>query len=128
MDKPEVFTQFNPPPYEGAPMGGECLVEAEGYIPAEKQIQSMFLAGERLVAGRREEYDFGPDEKIPDEIDIRTRRPNYDMADASQDLIEANARLDAEEARLAEEKAAKEKAALAADKEGKNKKVDDGNS
>lgn len=84
---PEVFTQFNPPPYEGAVMGGPTLVEPEGYIPAEKQIANMLLAGERLIAGRREAYDFGPDDDVPDDIDIRTRRPGYDMADGTQDML-----------------------------------------
>lgn len=90
---PEVFDQFNPPPYEGAVMGGETLVEPEGYVPAEKQIENMLLAGERLIAGRRESYDFGPDENVPDDIDIRARRPNYDLADATQDMLEIEGRL-----------------------------------
>lgn len=94
---PEVFDQFNPPPYDGAKMGGESLVEPEGYIPAEKQIANMLLAGERLIAGRREAYDFGPDEDVPDDIDIRTRRPGYDMADGTQDLLLVAQRLKEQE-------------------------------
>lgn len=82
---PKVYTQFDPPPYEGAEMGGPCLVEADGYIPAERQIQNMLLAGERLIAGRREEYDFGPDEAVNMDMPIPHRAPGYDMADASQD-------------------------------------------
>jgi len=118
---PEVFDQFNPPPYDGAVMGGETLVESEGYIPAERQIENMLIAGERLVAGRKEAnaYDYAPGDPIEGEIDIRTRRPNYDMADASQDLMEVNAR-------LASQKEAADKAKKEAEEKAKEEPKKDG--
>lgn len=99
----KVYTQFDPPPYDGATMGGESLVETAGYIPAEVQINSMLQAGERLQAGRREAYDFGADDDIPEDYIDPTRSPNYDLADASVDARNVASRIREQQTKIAEE-------------------------
>lgn len=66
------------------PNSGKTKVETAGYIPADQQIKSLLDAGQRLVDYRRG-YDFAAGQKDNGFIDP-TRSPNYDMADASQDL------------------------------------------
>lgn len=74
---------------------GEYLVEKGSYIPAKQQIENLMLAGSRLEAYRREMYDLGPDDEDDGRTDP-TRRPNYDLADAHQDLVDAEARIKAQ--------------------------------
>jgi len=57
--------------------------ESAGYIPPKIQIENMILAGKRLDDARKEQYDFGPDDKIDENFVDPTRNPNFDMADAS---------------------------------------------
>lgn len=69
--------------FAGEKNDGKIIVETAGYIPAEKQIQNLMLAGQRLAAYRAEQYDY-PDGKI--DINARpdpTRRKDFDYADAS---------------------------------------------
>lgn len=69
------------------------LVETAGYIPAEEQIMQMISAGVRLGEYREEAYDFGPDEEVDLGAMDPTRRPGFDLADASSGLQAAAERL-----------------------------------
>ena len=77
--------------------GGEKLVEAAGYIPAEVQIRTMIDAGMRLSENRKELYDY--EGEIDDNVDLGqidydfTRSPNVDFADVSQAKLRNDARL-----------------------------------
>ena len=46
------------------------------------------LAGQRLDIARREMYDFGDESEIDEDLYDPTRSNNYDLSDASQDLLE----------------------------------------
>ena len=83
---------------------GKTLVERAGYISAQKRIENMILAGQRLVDYRKSQFDFEGD-KIDFDFDDPTRNPNFDMADASQLKYQA-------EANLAESRARAKKAEL----------------
>lgn len=67
---------------------GKSIVESAGYIPAQKRIENMILAGQRLVDSRKEQYDF--DGEVDEDYTDPSRSPNFDMADASmmQNAIE----------------------------------------
>lgn len=62
---------------------GELKTERAGYIPAQKRIENLMLAGQRLVSSRKEMYDF-PDGKIDEFYDDPTRKKNFDLAEAFQ--------------------------------------------
>ena len=85
--------------------GGEEIVDAAGYVPAEQQILTMINAGIRLDENRKEMYDYegqvGPDTEFGDIGYDITRSPNIDPADISQLSLRLNARL-AEQAKAAE--------------------------
>ena len=67
---------------------GEKLVETAGYIPAQKRIENLMLAGQRLVASRQALYDCQGGEEFDDTIPFDpTRDPGYDLADAAQDSL-----------------------------------------
>ena len=74
---------------------GITLVERAGYIPAQQRIENLMLAGQRLVQARKELYDF-PDGKIDHNFSDPTRSKNYDLADAFQDGLKVEARLNAQ--------------------------------
>lgn len=79
------FTQYSRPKPTPEINSGEIIVEKSGYISAQKQIEALIDAGERLNASRLELYDY-PD-GLPDGDDGQitvTRNANFDMADASQ--------------------------------------------
>jgi len=59
------------------------IVETAGYRSAEVQISEMLMAGQRLVDYRKQRYEFGGDEVVPADYHDPTRRPGFDMADAS---------------------------------------------
>ena len=88
--------------------GGEEIVDAAGYVPAEQQILIMINAGIRLDENRREMYDYegqvGPDTEFGDIGYDITRSPNIDPADISQLSLHVNSRL-AEQAAAAEKTA-----------------------
>lgn len=72
--------------HKGETNSGELIVETAGYIPPKKQIEGFMLAGVRLREARAEQYDFKPGE--PDNgFNDPTRNVGYDLADASQDLM-----------------------------------------
>jgi hypothetical protein len=60
---------------------GEILVERAGYVPLHKKVRQLVEAGRRLQE-YREGYDFD-DDNIDEDYYPETRRPGYDMADAS---------------------------------------------
>lgn len=62
---------------------GDAIVETAGYRSAEVQISEMLNAGQRLVDYRKQRYEFGGDEVVPPDYEDPTRRPGFDMADAS---------------------------------------------
>ena len=62
--------------------------EQSGYVSPQKQIENMMLAGQRLDIARREMYDFGDESEIDEDLYDPTRSNNYDLSDASQDLLE----------------------------------------
>lgn len=77
-------TKYKLDKHPGEPGGGEKLVESQGYIPAEVQIEQLISAGKRLGEYRDEMYDFGADEEVPDDFSDPTRSSNFDLADASR--------------------------------------------
>lgn len=97
------------------PGGGRRLVETAGYIPAQRQITDMIMAGARLDQYRKGQYDYEhPDHDDGFTIDP-TRSPNFDLADAyqlgkeaSRKLAETKAKADADaKAKLESEAQAK---------------------
>jgi conjugal transfer/entry exclusion protein len=78
-----------------------------GYIRAKDRIENMLFAGERLLAARASYYDFEGD-KIDDNIDIRTRSKSYDMAEATQDMLEVQSNIE-EKKKVRQEKKKNEK-------------------
>lgn len=100
----EVFTQMDPFIEPGEINEGPELVEKSGYIPAEEQIGAMLRAGERLGEFRREAYDFGDKEDIPDDYVDPTRSPGFDLADASALQRDIAARIATKQADKVEDK------------------------
>lgn len=84
--------------------------ETAGYRPAEVIIGEMIMAGQRLVDYRKQRYEFGADEKVPEGYYDPTRAPGVDMATLSQIGRSLNAKMaaDAEAARLAAKEKEKE--------------------
>lgn len=74
------FTHKSSPPEKNS---GITIVERAGYISAQKRIENMILAGQRLVEYRKQQFDFDGNE-IDEDFQDPTRNPNFDMADASQ--------------------------------------------
>ena len=72
--------------------GHVSKTESAGYIPPKKIIEQMIMAGLRLKSFREDQFDLqggqDDDEVEPDP----TRRPGFDMADASQIAHELNYR------------------------------------
>lgn len=66
---------------------GEMITETSGYRTTEQIIEEMILAGSRLDQSRRDQYDFERYEDIDEDYEDPTRRKDYDLAEASQDLI-----------------------------------------
>jgi hypothetical protein len=85
-------TEFDHPIFPGEKGGGGVsMVEMAGYIPADVQITDMINAGARLSYARAQQYDFADGEEDDGSFIDPTRRPDFDLADASslQDLAEA---------------------------------------
>lgn len=70
---------------------GEKLVETAGYMTAQQRIEAIMNAGQRLESWRKEQFDFS--DKIDENFFDPTRRKNYDLADAFQDKLSADANL-----------------------------------
>lgn len=88
---PYKENRFKTPPEENS---GKTLVETAGYMSAQKRIENMILAGQRLVDYRKSQFDF-PEGEIDESFEDPTRSPNFDLADASQIQIQAEASLKA---------------------------------
>lgn len=71
---------------------GKTSVDRAGYISAQKRIENIMFAGQRLVQSRREMFDFEGDKFDPSFSDP-TRNRNYDLADAFQDNLITQERL-----------------------------------
>ena len=74
-------------------MSNESLVETAGYIPAQVRIENLINAGQRLQESRANEYDLQDGIESDDFVPDPTRQRNYDLADATQDLADANERI-----------------------------------
>jgi len=73
------------------------LVETHGYIPAQKRIENLIAAGQRLSAARGDFFDF-PDGEVEEDAWDPTRSKNYDLADGTQQMLAVELRL--KEARI----------------------------
>lgn len=62
---------------------GKSAVERNGYRSAKQQIEALIFAGKRLEQYRAHAYEFGADDKVPDDYIDPTRRPNFDLSDAT---------------------------------------------
>lgn len=79
----EFNTKYSRPKKIPEKNSGERRVETAGYISAQKRIENMIQAGQRLKDYRSEQFDFVNEE--PDEsYDDPTRKKNFDMAEAFQ--------------------------------------------
>lgn len=77
-------TPYNRPPSDAESNSGELLVERVGYISAQKRIENMILAGQRLKDFRSEQFDFPDENSIQYDFDDPTRSKGFDLADATQ--------------------------------------------
>lgn len=110
------ITRRNYKPDKGQRLDKTKHVEIGSYIPPKKQIESFIQAGIRLKESRAEAYDFPDEESIDDSYVDPTRRPGFDLADASSIMSEKRAkftkasaeRKTAEEASKEEKKPAEE--------------------
>jgi len=107
---------------------GPSRVEKAGYIPANIKIQSLMSAGKRLVESRAEQYDFLDDKSVDHDFYDPTRRPGFDMADASimENALEARieARIQAEKLKAIEKDKEESKKALQAKTQDKDVKAE----
>jgi hypothetical protein len=85
------------------------LIETQGYISAQKRIENLINAGQRLLIAREEMYDF-PDGEIDEEAWDPTRSKNYDLADGTQQMLAVEQRLKAAKIRQKELKIELQKA------------------
>lgn len=88
------YTHKSDPPEKNS---GISPVEKVGYIPAQKRIENLILAGQRLIESRKNQFDFIGNE-IDEEFYDPTRDPNFDMADASQLAFSVDSRLKVQKA------------------------------
>lgn len=64
---------------------GQVLVDRVGYVPAQKRIEDLMYAGQKLRDFRAQQFDY-QDVKDDDGFTIDpTRSSSYDIADAFQD-------------------------------------------
>lgn len=90
---PEVFDNFNRPKKALLDWTKQVSkVEKAGYVSSQKRIEQLIVAGKRLVVARDEMYDTIKEVDI-DAVEIDpTRRPGYDISDASMALQSIAAR------------------------------------
>jgi len=89
----KLWTQWRRPEKTPEVMSSETLTESAGYIPPKVQIENLLEAGKRLVEYRKEQYDFPDDTSVDESLEDPTRRPGYDLADASVQLQNIQQRL-----------------------------------
>jgi len=80
----KLFTHWRRPPSHPEVMDPLTITESAGYVPSKVQIENLIEAGRRLVAYRKEQYDFPNNEDVDDSYEDPTRGPGYDLADASR--------------------------------------------
>jgi len=102
----KIFDFQNLPPADPEKNDGELVVEIGSYIPAKQQIESFIQSGKNLQAARQGRYDF--EGEVDEDFTDPTRSPGFDMADASQLLLQAEANI-SEARRIAEANAKAEK-------------------
>jgi hypothetical protein len=85
MTTPNFYRRWDRPPRNGEVNNGDSLVESAGYIPEKKRIESILLAGKKLLQARQDRFDFPDGDGNFDDLDP-TRSGDYDLADASMDL------------------------------------------
>ena len=85
------YGQASLPPKQPEINSGEYLLEEDGYLPLEHQLLRLQAAGQRLRQFRVEAFDFANGE-VEDGYEDPTRRPNFDMADASEILADIERR------------------------------------
>lgn len=78
---------------------GECITETAGYVTAQQRIETMILAGQRLVDYRKHQFDFQPEEQIDESFEDPTRLKNLDPAEATQLQYSSEARIKASQKR-----------------------------
>lgn len=84
----------------GEKMDEHSLVETAGYVPTEKKIQQMMMAGERLLTVTADQYDYSGDYD-EDDFDIDpTRSGNFDLVDGQRILADLEAKKQAYEEAL----------------------------
>lgn len=109
---PDVYDWYKRPKDNPEMNSGIELVETEGYLPADVQIMDMISAGIRLGEYRREAYDFGDGENVPDDfVDVRAAKDIVEV-DYIRRSLENKLRVQAEKIeaqRVAMEKANAEK-------------------
>lgn len=83
MAKRILYSSTNRPPSKPNKTGGKKLVETAGYVPTERRINEMILAGRRLSAYREDQFDsYSTNE---DDIPIDpTRKMGLDRADITR--------------------------------------------
>lgn len=102
----EIYDFQNLPPSDPEKNDGELVVEIGSYIPAKQQIESFIQSGKNLQAARQGRYDF--EGEVDEDFTDPTRSPGFDMADASQLLLQAEANI-SEARKIAEANAKAEK-------------------
>ena len=79
----EYCTKYRRPNLKEEILDPVSKTETAGYIRAEDQITAFIDAGRRLDEYRREMYDFGDGEEVPDDFIDPTRSGSFDLADAT---------------------------------------------
>lgn len=87
------FGKYRRPELDEGKMDSVSKVETAGYIPADVQINMFIEAGRRLEQARKEQFDFAPEEEVPDDFIDPTRRGDFDLVDAQQISVAAKARI-----------------------------------
>lgn len=89
--------QFHPEENEHTGEVGSDVthVETAGYRTTAQMIDEIMAAGDRLVAYRQAVYDYDAGAEVPDDAVDPTRRPDFDLADASEALAQVQARAEA---------------------------------
>lgn len=104
-------THYDRPPTVYEKGGGPKITETAGYVPPRIQIEQMILAGQRLALSREEMFDQIWDPAMNDDQEPEadpTRRPNYDMVDASAAALALKSKM------IKAEREARRKAAMEA--------------
>jgi len=86
-------TQYTPNKNIPEKNSGKKMIEKIGYIPAQKRIENLLLAGQRLKDFRDSQFDFPDEKSIDHDFFDPTRAKNFDLADASQMQYDITGRL-----------------------------------